>query len=84
MKKRYTVDGYFWNAKGEEYEHEEVCKFDSYEEAMAVYNVMKPTADLFQIEVWEEELNRYVVAERSTRIKLKDTSGEYDNPGLGE
>ena len=83
MKTVFIVSGYFWDAEKKEYDKWDISRHDRLEEAIAVYDVLKPTENLDQVEVWEEELNRYGVAVSDKRIRLKDTSGEYDDPRLG-
>ena len=83
MKTVYIVSGYFWDAEKKEYDKFEISKHDRVEDALVVYDALKPTENMNQVEVWEEELNRYGVAVTDKRIRLKDTSGEYDEPGLG-
>ena len=83
MKTVFIVSGYFWDAEKEECYKWDISKHDRIEDAIAVYDALKPTENMAQVEVWEEELNRYGVAESDKRIRLKDTSGEYDDQRLG-
>lgn len=75
---RYSVRAYIWNPTKEEYERVTVYVNEQEEKARKVYEGMEATADVNQIELWEECIDRFGIEEDSTRIALKDTSGEYE------
>lgn len=78
MKVRYSVEAYVWNKEREEYERITMATYESDEEAKNLYERTEATADVNQIEIWEELIDRYGVERDRRRIALKDTSGEYD------
>lgn len=78
MKVRYSVRAYIWNPAKEEYERVTVYINEQEEKARNLYEGMDATADVNQIELWEEYIDRFGIEVDSTRIALKDTSGEYE------
>lgn len=77
--KRWKIDWWIWNPRKEEYEPDcDFLLFKTEDKARKKYSSMKATADVAQIELFEETLDRGGWVVRSKRIAVKDTAGEQE------
>ncbi|MBQ4197819.1 MAG: hypothetical protein II659_08265 [Bacteroidales bacterium] len=81
-RKRYMFSAWIWAPDEEEYVHIDISIYETFDEAMAVYDVIEPDDHVIQVEIWEERISKFDTVEDSKKIRWKDIAGEYEDSGF--
>ena len=76
-KNVYRINAFCWNKQKRKYEDKEINVLRDYWEAITLYNRLTPSADMMQVELWEDSVNKHGITINSERIKMKDQAHNW-------